>query len=368
MDNLYFWRTNPPPTFGAFTVPAKTLGASPFNLTAPTSNSTGAITYTSSNTNVATISGSTVTIRGAGTSVITATQAAAGAYGSGNTTANFVVTGPAAPLTAAPNPPARVSTDVISLFSGAYTNLTGINWFPWWGQNAMCEDTTIAGNLTHKYPNLNYHGVEFSDVVDASSMTKLHVDIWTPNCTAFDFYLINNTTTGLEKKVTLTPPFAGWQSYDISLTDFSSQGVDLQNIGQIKLVSTPFGGTTVYLDNIYFWKPNNVPTITNFSIAGKYAGDPAFTLPTPTSNSTGAFTYTSSNTAVATISGNVVTIVGAGSSTITANQAAAAPWLAGSISAVLNVDFAPPATAAPQPPVRNAADVISLFSNSYTNA
>jgi hypothetical protein len=41
--------------------------------------------------------------------------------------------------------------------------------------------------------------------------------------------------------------------------------------------------------------------------------------------------------------------------------------LAGSTTAVLNVDFAPPATAAPQPPVRNAADVISLFSNSYTN-
>ena len=367
VDNVYFWRSAPAPTFGAFTVPTKALGAAAFALTAPTSNSTGAFTYTSSNTNVATISGSTVTIRGAGTSVITATQAAAGSFGSGNITANFVVTGPASPLTAAPNPPTRVSTDVISLFSGAYTNLTGTDWFPWWGQNAVCEDTTIAGNLTHKYPNLNYHGVQFADVIDASGMTKLHVDIWTPNCTAFDLYLINNTTTGLEKKVTLTPPFAGWQSYDIALTDYSSQGIDLQNIGQFKLVSTPFGGTTVYLDNIYFWKPNNVPTITNFSISGKYTGDPAFTLPTPTSNSTGAFTYTSSNTAVATISGNVVTIVGAGSSTITANQAAAGPWLAGSTTAVLNVDFAPPATAAPQPPVRNTADVISLFSNSYTN-
>ena len=367
VDNVYFWRSAPAPTFGAFTVPTKALGAAAFALTAPTSNSTGAFTYTSSNTNVATISGSTVTIRGAGTSVITATQAAAGSLGSGNTTANFVVTGPAAPLTAAPNPPTRVSTDVISLFSGAYTNITGINWFPYWGQNAFCEDTTIAGNLTHKYPNLNYHGVELSDVIDASAMTKLHVDIWTPNCTAFDLYLINNTTTGLEKKVTLTPPFAGWQSYDIALTDYSSQGIDLQNIGQFKLVSTPFGGTTVYLDNIYFWKPNNVPTITNFSISGKYTGDPAFALPTPTSNSTGAFTYSSNNAAVATVSGNVVTIVGAGTATITASQAAAGTWLAGSTTAVLNVDFAPPATAAPQPPVRNAADVISLFSNSYTN-
>jgi hypothetical protein len=367
IDNVYFWRSAPAPTFGAFNVPAKTVGAAAFNLTAPTSNSTGAFSYTSSNLNVATISGSTVTIIGAGTSVITATQAAAGSFGSGSTTANLVVTGPAAPTTAAPTPPSRNASDVISLYSNSYTNVSGIDWFPNWGQNAFCQDTTIAGNATHIYPNLNYHGVQFASNIDASSMTKLHVDIWTADCSAFDFYLIN-TNVGLERKITINPPFAGWRSYDIDLTQFSSQGVDLANIGQFKFVSTPFGGTKVYMDNVYFWKPNNVPTISNFYVPGKYLGDPNFTLTTPTSNSTGAFTYSSSNTAVATISGNVVTIVGVGSTTITATQAAAAPLLSGSITTVLNVDFAPPTSAAPTPPVRNAGDVISLYSDAYTNS
>lgn len=69
-----------PPTLSAFTIPTKTTGDVPFQLTAPTSNSTGAFTYSSSNTAVATISGSTVTIVGLGTTIITATQAASNPF------------------------------------------------------------------------------------------------------------------------------------------------------------------------------------------------------------------------------------------------------------------------------------------------
>lgn len=366
VDNVYFWRATPAPTLGAFTVPAKTVGSASFTLTAPTSNSTGTFSYTSSDPNVATISGNTVTIVGAGTSVITATQAAAGAYGSGSTTANLVVTGPNAPTTGAPTPPIRVASDVISLFCGAYSNLAGTDWFPWWWQNAMAEDTTIAGNLAHKYPNLNYHGVQFAGAVDASGMSKLHFDIWTANCQTFDFYLIN-TNTGTERKVSINPPFAGWQSYDIALSEFSNQGIDLTNIGQFKFVSTPFGGTTVYMDNIYFWKPAGGPSYGAFSIPAKTLGDAKFKITPPTSTSPMPFTYSSSNTAVATISNDTITVVGGGTSTITASQAAGSGYLAGSISATLTVNFPPPANAAPVPPARATGDVISLFSNSYAN-
>ncbi len=76
---------------GALTVPAKVYGDASFNLTDPTSNSPATITYTSGNTQVATISGRTITILGPGTSVITASQAAAGNYGAASTTASLVV-------------------------------------------------------------------------------------------------------------------------------------------------------------------------------------------------------------------------------------------------------------------------------------
>jgi hypothetical protein len=75
-----------------------------------------------------------------------------------------------------------------------------------------------------------------------------------------------------------------------------------------------------------------LPTLTNFTIPEKtYASDP-FTLTPPTSNSTGGFTYTSSDTSVATISGNTVTILRGGSVTITATQAETSSYLSGTIS------------------------------------
>jgi uncharacterized protein YjbI with pentapeptide repeats len=80
------------PTIGTLTAPAKNFGDASFNLTAPTSNSSGAFTYTSSDTAVATVtSGGTVTIVGAGSTTITATQAASGNYASASVTSSLVV-------------------------------------------------------------------------------------------------------------------------------------------------------------------------------------------------------------------------------------------------------------------------------------
>jgi cyanophycinase len=80
-----------------------------------------------------------------------------------------------------------------------------------------------------------------------------------------------------------------------------------------------------------------LPMLGTFSVPNKTVGDTPFTLTPPTSNSTGAFSYTSSNASVATISGSTVTIVSAGTSTITATQAATASFAAASVSATLSV-------------------------------
>ena len=64
------------------------------------------------------------------------------------------------------------------------------------------------------------------------------------------------------------------------------------------------------------------PTITNFTVASKRLKEASFTLVKPTSNSTGAFTYKSSNVKIATISGQTVTIAGVGTCVISAAQAA----------------------------------------------
>jgi Domain of unknown function (DUF4347) len=80
------------PTLGTFTIPTpQTFGNSPFTITQPTSNSPGAFSYTSSNSNVATISSDIATITGVGSSTITATQSATKNYTSALTTTTLTV-------------------------------------------------------------------------------------------------------------------------------------------------------------------------------------------------------------------------------------------------------------------------------------
>jgi hypothetical protein len=62
------------------------MGDTPFTLTAPSSNSAGTFTYSATTTSVVTISGSTVTPVGAGSVMLTATQAASGNYTAGTVT------------------------------------------------------------------------------------------------------------------------------------------------------------------------------------------------------------------------------------------------------------------------------------------
>ena len=86
-----------PPTLSNFSIPVKTVGDASFNLTAPTSNNNPAtFTYSVPEGNsVATISGSSVSIIGAGSVVVTATQSASGGYLSGSITATLTVNNPA---------------------------------------------------------------------------------------------------------------------------------------------------------------------------------------------------------------------------------------------------------------------------------
>ena len=78
--------------------------------------------------------------------------------------------------------------------------------------------------------------------------------------------------------------------------------------------------------------------LSNFNSFTLSAGTSDFTINAPSSNNiNGAITYTSSNPAVATITGTTVHLVGPGTTTITATQAANGSYLANSISATMNV-------------------------------
>jgi len=347
LDNMYFYRaaTTLPPTLSNFTVPAQLVGAAPFTLTAPTSNSAGAFTYTSSNTSVATISGDTVTIVGAGTSTITATQAADGSYGSGTITATLSVTPPAAPT-----PPVRNTWDRISYYSDAYAPQSA----PTWG--GQTADVTIEGNTTRVMNNFLFGQVAFANV-DVSAMTWVHVDVFSLDQTPLWFWLGN-------QRVILPTPINGWTSLDIPLSSYATLGVNLAavNIFKIENPNGAGGFRNAYVDNIYFYRDATLqpPTVGTFTVPAKVLGDAPFQLTPPSSNNTNPFTYSSSNTNIATIAGDVVTVVGGGTCVITASQTSDGLYGPSSSAANLVVTFPVPGPS-PIPPARDPLKVMSVY-------
>jgi len=83
--------------------------------------------------------------------------------------------------------------------------------------------------------------------------------------------------------------------------------------------------------------PTPTPGISGFNISTKYVGDATFLIPYVTSNSNGAFTYSSSDAAVASIKGDSIQINSAGTVTITAMQAGTSSFTAGSVTTSFKV-------------------------------
>jgi len=79
------------PPLGAFPAISKKETDAPFVLTAPSSRNPAAFVYTSSNPAVATVEGSTVTIKGIGETMITAAQPGYESYGPTHTSATLTV-------------------------------------------------------------------------------------------------------------------------------------------------------------------------------------------------------------------------------------------------------------------------------------
>jgi hypothetical protein len=274
--------------------------------------------------------------------------------------------------------PTLTAAQVISIYTdNFYSDLTGVNFNPNWGQSGFGAATTftLTGNQMRSYPNMNYQGIDLirpsQDVPPAnppqnvSSLDTLHLDVWSSNCTSLDIFLV--TDANGERLINRPLTLNTWNRLKIPLSAYAALGIPLTAIKEFKFVTqTPASGANIFVDNIFFYTTQTLPTLSNFSIPSKFIGDAPFEITPPTSNSSGAFSYISSNTNVATISGNMITIVGGGTSTITAIQAAAPPFAAGSITANFTVSVAPLSTNAPNP-TKPANKVISLFSDTYTN-
>ena len=214
-------------------------------------------TLTSSDPSVAAVNADgTISLVGRGTATITAALGPTPATGALTV---YVET----PPQDAPPTPTVPAEDVISLFSDAYDDVPVDTWSAEWDQ-ADVADLVIAGNTVKRYSNLAFAGIEFtSPLIDATSMTHLHVDLWTNDASVFRVKLVDFGGDGVfggdddrEHEITLTPASAppimpgSWNTLDIPLDAF----VGLTGRGHLAQLIISGSSPTVYLDNIFFFR------------------------------------------------------------------------------------------------------------------
>ena len=219
--------------------------------------------FSSSNIEVARVSElGIVTIVGFGTAKITA--AVAGVKATGSLTIEASGSFGSAPV------PTQAATNVISLFSNAYTNVP-VDFFNglYDGSTTKTSDIKVGFDNFKYYSDLNYVGIEFKNpAINATTMGFLHLDIWTADTTNTPFIvkirdrgangvIDTNVFTGGptvdDKEISYTVPAnqitpGQWISINIPLTgDIASQK---GNLAQIVFV----GDINFLLDNLYFYK------------------------------------------------------------------------------------------------------------------
>jgi hypothetical protein len=266
----------------------------------------------------------------------------------------------AQPETAAPTP-SKAAADVISVYSDAYSTIaTNVN--PNWGQQTQTNEIQIEGDNTLEYANLNYQGLEYLQT-DVSAMEYVHLDYKTADASSIEFFVISANPT-VENAYSIPVVTGDWQSIDIPLSVYNA---NLDRVFQFKTV----GNGTVYLDNLYYWKaPSAAGTDTSLSaltvdsssianfgaLASTYSVElPAGTSAVPTVAATPTDTNASAVvTAATSIPGTTTIVVTAQDGTTTRTVS-------------INWTFDPKPQTAAQAPTWESDDVISVYSDAYTD-
>ena len=323
------------PTLSGLSNISKTYGDSDFSLSA-SSSSTGAITYSSSDNSVATISGTTVTIVGAGSAIITASQTAVDNYNSATITASLTVQKDEAPIKGYDNITNYLHDGTISL--SASSSSTALITY----SSSDSSIATISGS-TIIPKSAGEAIITISQVGDQnylSSMASFSLTLLSGNPEISSFNDIDKTYNDPTFELNASSTSSGTISYsssNSSVATISGTTVSIQGAGTatILLEQDSYDTYLAATQSITLRVAKDDPTIL-FEDLTKTYNDNDFSL-SATSSSTGSITFSSSDTSVASISGSTVTIVGAGNAVITASQAADSNYNSATNTASLTV-------------------------------
>jgi uncharacterized protein YjdB len=339
------------PTLSNFRITTKTFGDDAFTLDPPDSNSPGGFRYSSSKTDVASVNATTgrVTIVGAGSTVITATQAAARGFEAGTITATLIV-GKATPVNAALKDVTKTFGDDSFTIARPTSTSTGAFTFTSSDEDVVKQSKTTgrwivagAGKAT-----ITVAQAATDDFISATDSMVVTVRKGTPELTA----PADVSKAFLDADFDLPRPASGskgaftYSSSDSNVVSITGAKASIKAAGTVTITASQAGTTDWVAASTTFRVvvAATAPTLTEFTDVAKTFGDAAFDMAAPKSNSTGAITFKSSDDKVVTVGerDGKVSIIGAGSATITASQAATSGFSTGSISAKVTVAKAAP--------------------------
>jgi sugar lactone lactonase YvrE len=342
----------------AFTVSNQTYGAAPFAVRA-TSNSTGAFTY-SVISGAATISGATVTLTGAGSVVLQASEAATSNYlaGTRNATVTVAAASPTIAFTVS-NQTYGAAPFTVS----ATSNSTGAFTYSVVSGPAAISGSTLTLTGTGAVV-LQASQAASSDYATGTQNATFTVAAGAPNIA---FTVANQTYGAAPFTVGATSNSTGAFTYSVvsGPATISGSTLALTGTGTVVLQASEAASSdyATGTQNATFTVAAGTPNIT-FTVANQTYGAAPFTV-SAISNSSGAFTY-SVVSGPASISGVTVTVTGAGTVVLQASEASTSNYLVGTRNATVIVATDTPSItfAVPSHTFGDAPFAVSATSNS----
>ncbi|WP_187142988.1 hypothetical protein [Terriglobus albidus] len=325
------------PTLSFTAIAPKTFGNPPFTVSA-TSASNGTVTY-SVGSGPATVSGSTVTLTGAGTVILNASQAPTGNYGSATATTSFAVAQAVPSLSFAAiasqtygNAPFTVSATSASNGAVTYSVVSG-------PATISGSTVTLTGTGTVV---LSASQATTTNYTAATATTSFNATQGTPS---LSFASIASQTYGNAPfAVSATSASSGAVTYSVvsGPATISGSTVTLTGVGTVVLSASQAadGNYKAATATTSFTVAQAVPSLSFAAIASQTYGNTPFTV-SATSASSGAVTYAVVS-GPATISGATVTLTGAGTVVLSASQTANGNYKAATASTSFTVAQAVP--------------------------
>jgi hypothetical protein len=297
----------------------KKYGDASFTVNATVNSGLGGITYSSSNTSVATVAGNTVTIVGAGNTAITASQAGNSIYDETSTQQSLIVA--PAPLTATASDKSRMYGSSNPSFDLSYSGFVNgetssvIITAPVASTSASVTSNvgtypiTVSGGAAANY-SFNYSPGTLTIV--PANQTIIFDPFQTVSLGASPMTLPQTAISGL--------PISYFSS-NSAVATVSGNILTIVGTGTSTITASQGGNSN------YNAAPDVAQTlivklgqsITFNSFPSKQFGAATFNLAATSSSGLGV-TYSSADPSVATVAGSTVTIVGVGSTVITASQ------------------------------------------------